>query len=219
MSCPICNQRKPKRACPALGQHICAVCCGTKRLVEINCPPDCGYLSASRSHPPAIVQRQLELDRAMMLPLVQGLSERQARVFLMLGAAVSRHQGDAFQRVVDDDIAQASAALAFTLETAGRGIVFEQQPTSLAASRLMAEMKTLVDEVVKNAGSALERDAAIALRRIEQGAKAMAAYTSRMGGAAAQSELQQLFARVLAPPPGGGPQEEAAAPASSLIIP
>jgi len=219
MSCPICHQRKPKRACPALGQQICAVCCGTKRLVEINCPPDCGYLSASRTHPPAVVQRQQELDRAMMLPLVQSLSERQTRLFLMLAAAVSRHQGEAFQRVVDEDVAQAAAALAFTLETAGRGIVYEQQPTSLVASRLMAEMKTLVDEVVKNAGSALERDAAIALRRIEQGAKAMSAYTSRTGSEATQSELQQLFARVLAPPPGGEAKEAPAAPASSLIIP
>jgi hypothetical protein len=219
MSCPICHQRKPKRACPALGQQICAVCCGTKRLVEINCPPDCGYLSASRTHPPAVVQRQQELDRAMMLPLVQSLSERQTRLFLMLAAAVSRHQGEAFQRVVDEDVAQAAAALAFTLETVGRGIVYEQQPTSLVASRLMAEMKTLVDEVVKNAGSALERDAAIALRRIEQGAKAMSAYTSRTGSEATQSELQQLFARVLAPPPGGEAKEAPAAPASSLIIP
>jgi hypothetical protein len=121
--------------------------------------------------------------------------------------------------VADDDIAQAAAALAFTLETAGRGIVYEQQPTSLVASRLMAELKTVVDEVVKNAGSALERDAAIALRRIEQGAKAMSAYASRMGNQAAQSELQQLFARVLAPAPGAEVKEAPGAPASSLIIP
>jgi hypothetical protein len=138
MSCPICHKRKPKRACPALGRQICAVCCGTKRLTEINCPSDCGYLSASRSHPPAVVQRQLELDRAMMLPMVQDLSERQARLFLMFGALVSRHQAEGFQRLADEDIAQASAALAFSLETAGRGIVYEQQPASLVASRLMA---------------------------------------------------------------------------------
>ena len=37
----------------------------------------------------------------------------------------------------------------------------------------MTELKTMVDEVVKNAGSALERDAAIALRRIEHAAKMM----------------------------------------------
>jgi hypothetical protein len=221
MLCPLCNQRKAKRACPALDKQICAVCCGTKRLAEISCPADCGYLSASRSHPPAVVQRQQEVDRAMMLPLLQGLSERQARLFLMLAAVTSRHQAEGLQKLADDDIAQAAGALAATLETAGRGIVYEHQPTSLVASRLMAELKALVDEVVKNAGSALERDAAIALRRIEHGATAMSAYTSQSVGATGQSrtELQQLFARVLAPPPGSEKQEASAAPASSIILP
>lgn len=215
MLCPVCHQRKAKRACPALGKQICAVCCGTKRLVEIDCPQDCGYLSTARSHPPAVVQRQLEMDRAMMLPLLQALSERQARFFLMLAAVTSRHRSDTLQRLVDDDIAQAAGALAATLETAAKGIVYEHQPASLVASRLMIELKGVVDEVVKNAGSALERDAAIALRRIEHAAKTMA--TVR----ADTNELQQLFARVLAPPPGSPTPDAAqpAAPASSIIIP
>ncbi len=220
MLCPVCNQRKAKRACPALGQQICAVCCGTKRLVEIKCPADCGYLSSSRHHPPAVVQRQQEMDRAMVLPLLEGLSERQARLFLMLAALTSRHQPETLQTLVDDDIAQAAGALAATLETADRGIVYEHRPSSAAASRLMGELKGMVDEVVKNAGSALERDAGIALRRIEQGAKAMSAYVSRSGGTARHSELQQLFARVLTPPPGTDTTPaEAPAPASSIILP
>jgi hypothetical protein len=221
MLCPVCNQRKAKRACPALNQQICAVCCGTKRLVAINCPPDCGYLSASRTHPPAVVQRQQEMDRAMVLPLMQGLSERQARLFLMLAALTSRHQAEGLHRLVDDDIAQATGSLASTLETAGRGIVYEHQPASLAASRLMAELKAMVDEVVKNAGSALERDAAIALRRIEHAAKMMSAYEQQSGASAGQAQtgLQQLFGRVLAPPPGADKQDAPSAPASSIIIP
>ena len=214
MPCPVCHNRKPKRACPALGEHICAVCCGTKRLVEISCPSDCGYLSAARVHPPAVIQRQQELDRAMLLPLMHGLSERQARLFLMLAAVTSRHQPDVLQKLIDDDIAQASGALASTLETAAKGIVYEHQPSSLVAARLMSELKTVVDEVVKNAGSALERDAAIALRRLEHGARMMVAAKPQM------NELQQLLARVLVPP-AGMPQEQEApdAAASSLIIP
>ena len=219
MMCPVCHQRKAKRACPALGQQICAVCCGTKRLVEINCPSDCGYLSTARTHPPAIVQRQHEIDRAMLLPLLQELSERQAQLFLMLAAVTSRHQSDTLQTLVDDDIAQAAGALAATLETAAKGIVYEHQPASLVAGRLMAELKSVVDEVVKNAGSALERDAAIALRRIEHAAKMMVTTTAKPPRHSG-NELQQLFARVLAPPPGTGPKREAAtAPTSSIILP
>jgi hypothetical protein len=213
MLCPLCHQRKAKRACPALGQQICAVCCGTKRLVEINCPSDCGYLTTARSHPPAVVQRQQELDRAMLMPLLQGLSERQARLFLMLAAVTSRHQSDMLHKLVDEDIAQAAGALASTLETAAKGIVYEHQPASLAAARLMGELKGVVDEVVKNAGSALERDAAITLRRIEHAAKMMV--TARRG----ENEFQQLLARVLTPPPGSEQPETPAAPASSLILP
>jgi hypothetical protein len=213
MSCPVCHQRKAKRACPALGKHICAVCCGTKRLVEINCPPDCGYLLASRANPPAVVQRQQEMDRAMLLPLLQGLSERQARLFLMFAAVTSRHQPGTIQKLVDEDIVQAAGALASTLETAAKGIVYEHQPASLVAARLMAELKGVVDEVVKNAGSALERDAAMALRRIEHAAKMMGTVRPDT------NEFQQLLARVLTPPSGVEPPEAPEAPASSLIIP
>ena len=214
MPCPVCQNRKAKRACPALGEQICAVCCGTKRLVEIACPSDCGYLSTARVHPPAVIQRQQELDRAMLLPLMHGLSERQARLFLMLAAVTSRHQPDVLQKLVDDDIAQACGALASTLETAAKGIVYEHQPSSLVAARLMAELKTVVDEVVKNAGSALERDAAITLRRLEHAAKMMGAAKPQT------SELQQLLSRVLAPPDGAPREQEAPdVPASSLIIP
>lgn len=215
MVCPLCNQRKAKRFCPAKGTQICAVCCGTKRLVEINCPSDCVYLASARSHPPAVVQRQIENDRAALLPLFQGFSERQARVFLMLSSQISRHQAEALQKLVDGDIAQAAEALAATLETAARGIVYEHQPASLPAARLMAELKTMVAEISKAGGSGLERDAAIALRRIEEAATS----TSRLDP---QTTLfQELLVRLLAAAPGTPAQDgdTPTAPASSLIIP
>jgi hypothetical protein len=214
MVCPLCHQRKAKRACPALGRQICAVCCGTKRLVEIACPADCVYLTSARIHPPAVVQKQQEHDRAALLPLMQGLSERQARLFLMLAAVISRHQGDPLQKLVDSDIAAAAEALAATLETAVRGIVYEHQPPSLPAARLMAELKALVAEISKSGGSALERDLAIGLRRIEQAAR-------QSDGKAQSTDFQELLGRVLAPAPGtaGEGPEAPTAPASSLIIP
>lgn len=227
MLCPLCGQRKAKRACPALGRQICAVCCGTKRLVEINCTADCSYLTASRSHPPAVVQRQQEQDRAHLLPLLQGLSERQARLFLLLATVIGRHQGEALQKIVDSDIAQAAEAYAATLETAGRGIVYEHRPSSLPAERLLTELKAMMADVTREGGagresstregaSVLERDAAIALRRIEAAAKESAKV--RSGG----TDFQQLLIRVLLPAGSSATSSGADKPvaaASSLIIP
>lgn len=216
MICPLCSQRKAKRACPALDRRICAVCCGTKRLVEINCPADCVYLTTAKAHPPAVVQRQQEHDRALLLPLLGGLSERQARLFLMLATLIARHQGEAFQKLVDDDIALAAEALAATLETSVRGIVYERRAATLPADRLLTELKTLVSEITKEGGSALERDAAIALRRIETAARESA--KSEPGG----TVFQQLLLRVLLPLGGSGsadPPQAPSAPASTLIIP
>jgi hypothetical protein len=184
--------------------------------VEIACPADCAYLATARSHPPAVVQRQQEQDRTELAPRLQGLSERQARLFLMLGALISRHQGELLQALVDDDIGQAAEALAATLETAARGIVYEHRPASVPAERLMMELKTLVTEVTSKGGSGLERDAAVALRRIAQAAKAHA--KAQPGG----TTFQQLLTRVLLPPGGAGAGEQPeppSAPASSLIIP
>lgn len=149
----------------------------------------------------------------MILPLLQGLSERQARVFLMMGALTARHQADALQSLRDEDVAQAAGALAATLETAGRGIVYEHQPTSLSAARLMSELKTMLDELVKNTGSGLERDAAIALRRLEEAAAAMVKLQPN------SNELQPLLARVLAPAPGSHEPDTPTPQPSPLIIP
>ena len=212
MVCPLCGERKAKRACPALDKVICAVCCGTKRLVEINCPSDCVYLTTAKAHPPAVVQRQLEHDRALLLPLLGGMSERQARVFLMLAALVARHQGEAFQKLIDEDIALAAEALAATLETSVRGIVYEHRAATLPADRLLTEMKALVAEITKEGGTPLERDAAIALRRVETAAREVA--KSDASGTA----FQQLLIRLLLPPSGAAAGEGGPGPASPLIL-
>ena len=44
--CKHCGQKKGKRMCPALDGLICAQCCGTHRLQDIQCPPDCTYLQS-----------------------------------------------------------------------------------------------------------------------------------------------------------------------------
>ena len=50
MKCVTCRQRKGKRPCPAKGAGICSQCCGEKRVIEIDCPPDCHYLTAGQQY-------------------------------------------------------------------------------------------------------------------------------------------------------------------------
>jgi len=55
--CVKCKKRKAKRYCPALGESICSLCCGTHRQKQIHCPPTCPYLV---KHKPYQDKRALE---------------------------------------------------------------------------------------------------------------------------------------------------------------
>src|SRR5919106_1107522 len=147
MHCPLCGSRKARRACPALGQTICAVCCGTKRMSEITCTPDCAYLTSAREQPAAIVRRQQERDVALLLPTIQHLTERQYQLFFLFQTVIARHKPEGFARVVDEDVAEAAAAMAATLETAARGVIYEHGTQSPVAQRLATEMKALLGEL------------------------------------------------------------------------
>jgi hypothetical protein len=168
VQCPLCNQRKARRACPALGQLICAVCCGTKRLTEIACPPQCGYLATARSHPPAAAVRQQQVVAIRVSHFIRDLNDQQARLFLTLNAFFAAQEGDGLQSVIDDDVAEAVEALAGTYETAARGVIYEHQPTSRTAERLVRAQKPLMIEARKGFESSFESEAAVVLRRIAE---------------------------------------------------
>ena len=114
MTCPLCGARKARRSCPALGQDICPVCYGTKRLVEIRCPADCGYLASSREHPAAVTRRQQEHDLSLLVDLMRDFNDRQSQLLLGLTTCLARYRPDDLQSVIDDDVAEAAAALAAT---------------------------------------------------------------------------------------------------------
>ena len=217
--CPVCRERKPKRACPALGQTICTVCCATKRLTEIKCPADCVYLSSARSHPPAVVQRRQERDLGFLLPLVSDLTETQYRLVVLLQSVIVKHAESAIPALQDRDIAEATAAVAATLETAGKGIIYEHQAVSVPAQRLSAELRRVVSELVdRNASqqSRVERDTASALRRIERGARE--AERALVGDET--PVYLKLLHRTFVPTPGSIGEDPTApdAPAKSVII-
>ena len=217
MACPLCSTRPAKRRCPALDQAICPVCCGTKRLVEIRCPDTCVYLASSRRHPAASVQRQHELDVALLLPAMANFTDRQSRFFFMFQSIALRHRGDALRPLLDADVAEAAATTAATLETALRGVIYEHAPATLNAQELSGTFRRAFEEIVEQVQgprTPLERDAARALRGIEEAAR-------RVGPIAGDTRtgFLGLMRRVLGSqraPDGEQRQEE---PGPSIILP
>lgn len=171
MQCPLCGTRKARRACPALNQTICPVCCGTKRLTEIACPPTCPYLSNAAEHPAAVVVRQQERDLAVLLPTIQELTERQHQLFFVFQSLIQRHKPEGFGRLIDADVAEAAATMAATLETASRGVIYEHTAQSVTAQRLVNELKALLAEMRQQGAKIYDHEAAVALRAIERGAR------------------------------------------------
>ena len=217
--CPLCGRRKARRTCPALGRQICPLCCGTKRLVEIRCPSDCGYLATARIHPPAVAQRRQERDVSFLGPIIHDLAEPQYRLFVLIQVFLRGYRPVTVPAIVDDDVAAAAGALAATLETAGRGIIYEHRPSSLPAQRLATDMKTALDQGPAQGNPSRDRDAVGVLRRIERAAQA--AQRTLGGGQTAYLDLlERVFrepaARSAPEPPTAPPAAEGG---SGLIIP
>jgi hypothetical protein len=216
--CPLCRERKPKRSCPALGQTICTVCCATKRQVEINCPPDCVYLSSAKAHPPAVVQRRQERDVAFILPLVSELTDTQYRLLLMFQSLAVQHARATIPPLLDQDIADGAAAAAATLETARKGIIYEHLAVSVPAQRFASELGRAVAELIGRNSShqaRIERDSAAALRKLEEGAR-----TAGKALAGDESPVYLgLLERMLQPGAGGAGTDDAGDPSSPLDRP
>lgn len=213
--CPLCQQRRAKRECPALGRTICAVCCGTKREIEIRCPPTCSYLSSSRAHPAAVVQRRRERDYQFLLPLVAELSDRQYRLLLAMQATILKHASASLPAIVDADVRDAAATVASTLETSQKGIIYEHQAPSIPAQRLVGELRGLLADIEKQGPvRGLERDAMTVLRRIEQGARQARSTFPEDGDRAYLS----LLGRMMAGAEKAAPGEDHSAGGTGLIV-
>ena len=176
MVCRLCGQRRARRACPALAHEICAVCCGTKRQVEIQCPSDCAYLATARDHPAATVIRQQQRDVELAMQVVRDFNERQSQIFFLVTTFVVQYRPPDLhslggQSLMDEDVAEAAAALAATFETATRGVIYEHHAASAAGARLAAALKPVLTEAGQHDGTPFQHDAAVVLRRLEEAAR------------------------------------------------
>ena len=148
MSCPICEKRKAARFCPAKGEKICTVCCGTEREVSIDCPSDCSYLVAAHryenEHRRSLPADTPWLDEKIPQDIVYAHQQ------LMAALAFSIAKFCAVQpAAVDADVLAAIQALTQTYKTLSSGIIYEKPPDAPLPRELYAALMALISELKK----------------------------------------------------------------------
>jgi len=164
VSCPICEKRKEERFCPARGEKICAVCCGTEREVSIDCPSDCPHLVAAHRYEDEH-QRSLPADTPLLDAKVP-----QDVVYthenLISGLAFTAAKFATSQPATTDaDVLAALQALAETYRTLGSGIYYEKPPEAPLPRELYAALEAFLTEtkqqMKERGGSAFLKDSEI----------------------------------------------------------
>jgi hypothetical protein len=148
--CPICNKRRAERYCPAKGEKICAIDCGTEREVTIDCPNDCSYLAAAhrweQSHPKPLAEGDVPFpDVSFSSDLIQ---TRQA-VLSGLGYTVLIYAAEQ-RSLADPDVFTAVQAMAETRRTLLSGIYYEKPPDYPVAAGLYAAFAKFIEEEKKH---------------------------------------------------------------------
>ncbi len=200
-TCPLCGQRKGKRACPAKGVEICSACCGAKRRVEIDCPDTCVYLGGAHAGSWAGRETERRRDALRVAPFVQGLTDRQAQLFFLTLAGLTGLRA-ARPQMDDRLLATAVAAFKKTLETRDHGILYEHSPDDQRAQSLVVDLKALY-ETKDDEGRPLRPDDRDLLKVMTALDAALAATLADAGGGAAFLDAAgRLVGRRSPPRPG-----------------
>ena len=145
MSCPICEKRKAVRFCPAKGEKICAVCCGTEREVSIDCPSDCSYLVAAHRYEDEH-QRQLPADTPLLdVNLPSDIVHTHQQLMAALAFTVAKYCAS-HPAATDADVLAALQAIAETFKTLAAGIFYEKQPVAQFPREIYAVLTAFIVE-------------------------------------------------------------------------
>jgi hypothetical protein len=144
--CSICDKRKAVRFCPAKGEKICAVCCGTEREVTIDCPVDCAYLIAAHRYEDEH-QREIPTDTPLLdLTIPSDLVHTHQQLMAALAFTVAKFCAS-HPAATDPDVLAALQALAETYKTLTTGIYYETQPVGQIPRELFAAVSAFVTEL------------------------------------------------------------------------
>jgi len=151
----MCGKRKAKRPCPAGDGSICALCCGEKRVLELDCPEDCGYLKAGREYESAEFRKRMQNQ--------DPLQQEKSRRILTENQDVVAHleYTIAQQRLLsgglsDSDVFTAVGILLDAYRTEDKGILYEKNSDDLRVDSLRRELREVL-EAFRNPEGAEEK--------------------------------------------------------------
>jgi len=156
VNCPICQKRKAKRFCPARGEKICPICCGTEREVSIDCPPDCSFLASSREYEWARQEREFDWSK---LPFPEfkvppSFEREHGRMLDILTYAVCAFASE-HRPLVDADVMVVLQALAENYRTLSNGLYYEKPPDYVYQRQLYDALKAGIEEYKKTQAQGL----------------------------------------------------------------
>jgi hypothetical protein len=147
VTCAICENRKPKRFCPALHQRICPQCCGEQREVSLDCPSTCVYLQQARQFEKP---RPFEaLDQSALFPAIDVgdhfLYEGRILIGSFMFSLAKSARAD--RNLVDVDVIGALTALAKSYDTrVNAGLYYEPPLTSVGQQSIITELQAHLKE-------------------------------------------------------------------------
>ena len=147
--CPICEKRRAERFCPAKGEKICAIDCGTEREVSIDCPSDCSYLQAAhrweRDHGKPLAESEVPFPDIFFPEEPVHTGQPVLSGFVVTVLVYARDH----RSLNDADVFVAVQALAETFRTLVSGIYYEKPPEYPVAAGLYAALAKFIEDEKK----------------------------------------------------------------------
>ncbi len=147
--CPICEKRRAERYCPAKGEKICAIDCGTEREVSIDCPSDCAYLLTAhrweRDHAKPIAESEVPFPGVSFPEELVQTGQSVLSGFVLTTLVYARDR----RSLNDADVFVAVQALAETFRTLVSGIYYEKPPEYPVAAGLYAALAKYIEDEKK----------------------------------------------------------------------
>lgn len=168
-------------------------------MVEIDCPPDCVYLTGA--HAPGWEGRasDRERDQRRLGPYVAELTERQLHLVLLALAGINGIRGQR-PELADAVLLEAVVALRKTAETRDRGVLYAHPAGDARAQGLVQELSGIFEARAEDGAvhRPSDRDLAAALRGLEGALEATV--REKQGPQAFLDTAARLVGRLGGPP-------------------